>query len=78
MLRFDISSMSAFLSQEPYLEFFDYPNSTEQGFITSSMAVGNFLGAVISSYIAERSGRRVTIYFISFMVPWGNCTMLSS
>lgn len=67
MFGFDISSMSAFLSQKYYLEFFNSPGSVQQGLITSSMAAGSFLGAIISSYISDRIGRRVTLFFSSLL-----------
>lgn len=67
MFGFDVSSMSVFVSQDAYLEFFNHPNSTKQGAITASMSGGCFLGCVISSIIAEGIGRRPSMMICSLL-----------
>lgn len=58
LFGFDISSMSAWIGSDQYLEFFNHPGSTEQGGITASMSAGSFVGALIAGVIADRLGRR--------------------
>lgn len=66
MFGFDVSSISAFISQPSYREFFNYPNSTTQGAITASMSAGSFLGALSSTFLSESIGRRTTLLFCAF------------
>lgn len=61
MFGVDISSMSLFIGDEKYGLFFDHPNSTLQGFITASMSLGSFFGALGSAFISEPFGRRASL-----------------
>lgn len=61
MFGFDISSMSAFIGQETYQSYFSHPDSTMQGFITSSMSLGSFFGSLASSFVSEPFGRRASL-----------------
>lgn len=67
MFGFDISSMSIFVGQDPYLKFFGYPLSTMQGFITASMSLGSFFGSISSSFISEPFGRRASLLICAFL-----------
>ncbi|KAF4973573.1 hypothetical protein FZEAL_9292 [Fusarium zealandicum] len=58
LFGFDVSSMSAWIGSDQYLEYFNYPGSTEQGGITASMSAGSFVGALAAGGIADRLGRR--------------------
>lgn len=58
LFGFDISSMSAWIGSDQYLEYFGHPGSTEQGGITASMSAGSFVGALIAGLFADWLGRR--------------------
>lgn len=66
MFGIDISSMSVFVSDKDYLRFFNSPNSELQGFITSSMALGSFFGAISASFVSEPFGRRPSLMTCGF------------
>lgn len=68
MFGFDVSSISAFISEPSYRLFFNYPNSTTQGAITASMSAGSFVGAILSSFISEKIGRRPSL--LSCAIFW--------
>ncbi|KAK9323602.1 general substrate transporter [Lipomyces orientalis] len=61
LFGFDISSVSAFVDNETYREFFNYPDSTQQGGITASMAGGSFIGSLCAGFVSDRLGRKYTI-----------------
>jgi MFS family permease len=58
LFGFDISSMSAWIGSQQYLDYFGHPGSTKQGGITASMAAGSFVSALLAGYLADRTGRR--------------------
>lgn len=57
LFGFDISSVSAFVSDDDYLAFFNSPDSVRQGGITASMAGGSFLGSLASGPFSDVVGR---------------------
>lgn len=76
LFGFDISSMSAQLTENAYKCYFNQgpdgppfndskncsgPRSLVQGGITASMAAGSWLGALISGIISDRIGRKLAI-----------------
>ncbi|KAK9249721.1 general substrate transporter [Lipomyces tetrasporus] len=61
LFGFDIGSMSGVLGTRQYEEFFGNPLGTLQGIITSAMAAGSFIGALSSSFVADKFSRKVTI-----------------
>lgn len=67
MFGFDISSMSVFVGQDPYLNFFDSPSSVMQGFITASMSLGSFFGAITSTFVSEPFGRRASLFICGLL-----------
>lgn len=67
MFGFDISSMSVFVSDKPYLNYFDHPSSVMQGFITAAMSLGSFFGSLSSSFVSEPFGRRASLLICGFL-----------
>ncbi|CAM1509010.1 Fc.00g027490.m01.CDS01 [Cosmosporella sp. VM-42] len=65
LFGFDISSMSAWIGSDQYLDYFGSPGSTEQGGITASMSAGSFIGALAAGVLADRLGRRRTLMIAS-------------
>jgi len=72
LFGFDISSMSAIISTQPYLCQFNQqglneaglcrgPTSDVQGGITAAMPGGSWLGALISGFASDRFGRKTSI-----------------
>ncbi|PWY69064.1 sugar transporter [Aspergillus heteromorphus CBS 117.55] len=58
LFGFDVSSMSAWIGTEQYLEYFHHPDSDLQGGITASMSAGSFAGALGAGFLSDRLGRR--------------------
>ncbi|KAM0512522.1 hypothetical protein ACHAPE_008845 [Trichoderma viride] len=65
---FEISSMSAWIGSDQYLDYFNHPGSSQQGGITASMSAGSFIGSLLSGWLADRLGRRLAIQIAS--VDW--------
>ena len=72
LFGFDISSMSAIISTEPYLCKFNTlghdefgkcrgPSSDVQGGITAAMPGGSWLGALVSGFLSDILGRKTSI-----------------
>lgn len=78
MFGFDISSMSAFIGQKHYDAYFHTPGSNMQGFITSAMSLGSFFGSLISSFISEPFGRRVSLFLCAILWCIGAAIQSSS
>ncbi len=72
LFGFDISSMSAIISTQPYLCQFNQvgtndkgecqgPSADVQGGITAAMPGGSWLGALISGFLSDILGRKTSI-----------------
>ncbi|KAI7656186.1 hypothetical protein KC318_g12563, partial [Hortaea werneckii] len=61
LFGFDISSMSAWVGADQYLEYFNHPDSDLQGGITASMSGGSFLGAIGAGFLADFFGRKIAL-----------------
>lgn len=68
LFGFDISSMSAIIATNAYLEYFNQgpgpasgPTANTQGGITASMAGGSWLASLCSGLISDRFGRKTAI-----------------
>ncbi len=78
MFGFDISSISAFISEDYYKNYFHEPDSTLQGFITAAMSLGSFFGSLASSFISEPLGRRASLLTCAFFWCVGAAIQSSS
>lgn len=61
LFGFDISSMSGVIGTQAYKRYFNNPDSSAQGAIVASMPFGSFIGALSSSFLADRFSRRTAI-----------------
>ncbi|KAM0328598.1 hypothetical protein ACHAQA_005006 [Verticillium albo-atrum] len=68
LFGFDVSSMSAWIGADQYLEYFNHPSSTLQGGITASMSGGSLIGALAAGFIADPLGRKGALQVAS--VVW--------
>ncbi|KAI5250023.1 general substrate transporter [Aureobasidium subglaciale] len=78
LFGFDVSSMSAWIDQEQYLEYFNHPDSNLQGDITASMSAGSFLGALAAGSICDAVGRRRSLMLASVIWIIGSAIQCSS
>ncbi|KAI9147639.1 High-affinity glucose transporter [Paramyrothecium foliicola] len=78
LFGFDISSMSAFIANEQYLEYFNHPNSATQGGITASMSGGSLVGALLAGWFADRWGRRGALMLAALIFIIGAVLQASS
>lgn len=65
---FDISSMSAIVGTDQYIEYFDNPSGIWQGAIGSALAAGSVIGSIIAGPLSDRLGRRTSIWVST--LPW--------
>uniref|UniRef100_L2GCW1 MFS glucose n=1 Tax=Colletotrichum fructicola (strain Nara gc5) TaxID=1213859 RepID=L2GCW1_COLFN len=78
LFGFDISSMSAWIGSEAYMEFFNHPSSTMQGGITASMSGGSLVGALVAGFLADALGRRGALKIASVIWIIGAVLQCSS
>ncbi len=93
LFGFDISSMSAIISTQPYLCYFNQgpdgpgyndlpncsgPHSSVQGGITASMAGGSWIGALASGWLSDRFGRSKAIQIGSVFWVIGSILVCAS
>ncbi|KAL4890510.1 sugar transporter [Aspergillus ambiguus] len=63
LFGFDISSMSAIIGTNQYIEFFNNPHGVQQGAINSALAAGSVVGSLMAGPISDKIGRRDSIFF---------------
>ncbi|PKS10609.1 hypothetical protein jhhlp_002363 [Lomentospora prolificans] len=63
LFGFDISSMSAIVITDQYIDYFDNPHGIIQGAIGSALAAGSVVGSLMAGPISDRWGRRDSIMF---------------
>ncbi|KAF2639813.1 general substrate transporter [Massarina eburnea CBS 473.64] len=63
LFGFDISSMSAIIGTDQYLNYFDNPNGLIQGSIGSALAAGSVVGSIIAGPVSDKFGRRLALAF---------------
>lgn len=59
---FDISSMSAIIGTDQYVEYFNNPHGITQGAIGSALAAGSVVGALFAGLVSDKVGRRDAIF----------------
>ncbi|KAJ5179217.1 Major facilitator superfamily domain general substrate transporter [Penicillium capsulatum] len=67
LFGFDVSSMSAWIGVDTYLDYFGAPDSILQGGITASMSAGSFGGAIAAGWLSDIFGRRVSLMVASLV-----------
>lgn len=70
LFGFDISSMSAIIGTNQYIEFFNNPHGVRQGAINSALAAGSVVGSLMAGPISDKIGRRDSIFFAAL---WWIC-----
>ncbi|KAI0121281.1 general substrate transporter [Xylariales sp. AK1849] len=78
LFGFDISSMSAIVVTNQYLEFFDYPAGALQGAIGSALAAGSVVGSAFAGPISDKIGRRDSIFFACFFWLIGTAVQVAA
>lgn len=78
LFGFDISSMSGVLGTMAYKRYFGNPVSYRQGGITCAMPFGSLVGALSSSFIADRWSRRTSIQIASVFWVIGSIIQCAS
>lgn len=63
LFGFGISSMSAIVVTDQYIEFFHNPSGLIQGAIGSALAAGSVVGSAVAGPISDKIGRRDAIMF---------------
>lgn len=58
LFGFDISSMSAIVITDQYLDYFGNPSGVTQGAIGSALAAGSVIGSLMAGPISDKFGRR--------------------
>lgn len=66
LFGFDISSMSAIIGTNQYLDFFHNPVGVHQGAINSALAAGSVVGSIMAGPVSNKIGRRDSIMFACF------------
>lgn len=62
LFGFDISSMSAIIGTEQYVNYFNDPHGIVQGAIGSALAAGSVVGALFAGSLSDKVGRRDAIF----------------
>ncbi|KAA8896451.1 glucose transporter [Sphaerosporella brunnea] len=78
LFGFDISSMSAWLATDTYMNYFHHPNDNLQGGITASMSAGSWLGALGAGFLSDKFGRKKALMFASLLWIVGSVVSLSA
>lgn len=70
--------MSGVLGTQAYKRYFNNPVSYAQGGITASMPAGSLLGALTSSFVADKYSRKVSLQFSCILWIIGSILMAAS
>jgi MFS family permease len=63
LFGFDISSMSAIIGTQQYIDYYNNPHGVTQGAIGSALAAGSVVGAIIAGPVSDKIGRRDSLMF---------------
>ncbi|CZR58457.1 related to high-affinity glucose transporter [Phialocephala subalpina] len=63
LFGFDISSMSAIIGTQQYIDYFNNPQGITQGGIGAALAGGSVIGAIMAGPVSNKIGRRDAIFF---------------
>ncbi|KAJ4318810.1 hypothetical protein N0V94_004234 [Neodidymelliopsis sp. IMI 364377] len=63
LFGFDISSMSAIIGTNQYLDYFNNPAGIAQGVIGAALALGSVIGSLFAGPISDKLGRRDALLF---------------
>jgi len=77
LFGFDISSMSAIVGTDQYIDYFDDPHGIIQGAIGSALAAGSVVGSLMAGPISNKWGRRDAIFFACFWWLIGTAVQVS-
>jgi len=66
LFGFDISSMSAIIGTQQYINYFNNPHGIVQGGIGAALAGGSVIGAIMAGPVSNKIGRRDAIFFACF------------
>ncbi|TKA26983.1 hypothetical protein B0A50_05174 [Salinomyces thailandicus] len=58
LFGFDISSMSAIVGTDQYINYFNNPAGAYQGAIGSALAAGSIIGCLFAGWLSDKFGRR--------------------
>lgn len=78
LFGFDISSMSAIVITDQYLDYFGNPSGVTQGAIGSALAAGSVIGSLMAGPISDKFGRRDSIMFGCFWWLAGTAVQVST
>ncbi|KEZ44177.1 hypothetical protein SAPIO_CDS3103 [Scedosporium apiospermum] len=78
LFGFDISSMSAIVITQQYVDYFDNPHGIIQGAIGSSLAAGSVVGSLMAGPISDKWGRRDSIMFACLWWLIGTAVQVST
>lgn len=67
LFGFDISSMSAIVITDQYINYFNNPSGLIQGAIGSALAAGSVVGSLMAGPISDRWGRRDRYFYDPYL-----------
>ncbi|KAF8251608.1 putative xylose permease [Wilcoxina mikolae CBS 423.85] len=78
LFGFDISSMSAWIGTDTYMNYFNHPNDSLQGGITASMSAGSWIGALVAGFLSDILGRKKALMIASIVWMIGSIVCCSA
>ncbi|ANB11002.1 glucose-inactivated glycerol proton symporter STL1 [Sugiyamaella lignohabitans] len=78
MIGYGNALMGGIINEEPFKQRFDYPSSSEIGFITAIYGVGAFVGSILTSLVGDSFGRRKSIAIGAIVMILGSLVQSSA